>query len=64
MPQAALPPTPLMFPYVSAVGAATKAASMCRSPASIARARPPWVYITAGVASSPLAIASATGPET
>ena len=47
----------------SAVGAATKAMSMWSSPASMARGRPPWLRMTAGVFSSPRETASPTLPR-
>ena len=40
-----------------------KATSMCSSPPSMARARPPCVVMTTGAASTPRETASATGPD-
>ena len=62
-PQADFPSTPLIFPYSSEVGAATKAISTSTSPVSIILALPPWVCITAGFCNLPSDIAWATGPD-
>ena len=43
----------MMAVIASLVGAATKAMSICTSPASIARGRPPWLRMMAGVLSLP-----------
>ena len=62
-PQLLLPPMPRQLPTQSLVGAATKAMSMWTSPPSMARGRPPWLRMMAGVFSLPADTTSPIRPR-
>ena len=62
-PQSDLPPTPRQLPTQSLVGAAIKAMSMWTSPPSMARGRPPWERMMAGVFSLPAETTSPIRPR-
>ena len=62
-PQSLLPPIPRQLPTQSLVGAAMKAMSICTSPPSMARGRPPWERMIAGVGSLPAETTSPMRPR-